>query len=278
MTVRPPLPLLVALVAVAASVWVGLAPARAAGPPPAQVRVMSYNMHHGEGPDGVLDLERIARDIEAAGADIVGLQEVDNHWGERSDWQDQAAWLAARLGMHHAYAANLDLPPGAGQTVRRQYGTAVLSRHPILSAENHLLTSLPYPTRPTEQRGLLHAVVNVRGAHLDFYDTHLDHQRAEQRISQVEEVLAIVARSQGTAILVGDLNAVPDSTEVRMLTPQPFTDAFAGSDTPTFPGGKRIDYILVRDGLGISDRRVYDSDGSDHLPLAVTVTIPRPQR
>lgn len=36
------------------------------------VNVISYNIHHGEGVDGVLDLERIARIIEEGEADIVG--------------------------------------------------------------------------------------------------------------------------------------------------------------------------------------------------------------
>jgi endonuclease/exonuclease/phosphatase family metal-dependent hydrolase len=47
------------------------------------VTVMSFNIHHGQGTDGVLDLERIARVIRASGADIVGLQEVDRHFGGR---------------------------------------------------------------------------------------------------------------------------------------------------------------------------------------------------
>ena len=44
------------------------------------------------------DLERIAKVIEDSGAEIIGLQEVDNHWAERSNFEDQAKWLADRLG------------------------------------------------------------------------------------------------------------------------------------------------------------------------------------
>lgn len=246
------------------------------------VRAMSYNMHHGVGAAGELDLELMAEEIEESGADIVGLQEVDNHWGERSDWQDQATLLADLLGMHVAFGANLDLDPGEGQTERRQFGTAVMSRYPILSAENHLLTNIEYPEKPTEQRGLLHTVINVRGAHLDFYNTHLDHQRAEQRISQVEEILDIVDSYPGTGILVGDLNAEPEVAEVQMLTEGPFEDAFAGSDGDyTFPAEdpiKRIDYLLATEAESISEAEVMSSEGSDHLPLIATVTMTRPQR
>lgn len=260
-----------------------VAPATAGPVNPGSVRVLSYNIHHGEGLDGELDLQRIADEIEATGADVIGLQEVDNHWGDRSGWQDQAAELAELLDMHYAYGANLDLDPGEGQTERRQYGVAVLSRYPILSAQNHLLTNIEYPDRPTEQRGVLHTVINYRGAHLDFYNTHLDHQRAEQRISQVSEILDIVDQSRGTAILVGDLNTTPETTEVSMLTTDgPFVDAFGDSDGDfTYPAEdatKRIDYILAADALEITEPAVLTTQASDHLPIAATVSFRRPQR
>lgn len=38
---------------------------------------MTYNIHHGEGLDGKVDLLRIAEVIKRERADVVGLQEVD---------------------------------------------------------------------------------------------------------------------------------------------------------------------------------------------------------
>lgn len=246
------------------------------------VRALSYNMHHGAAIDGASSMPLIAKEINDSGADVVGLQEVDKHWGERSDWHDQATLLADRLGMYVAFGANLDLDPEPGDAERRQFGTAVLSRYPIVSATNHLLTNIEYPEKPTEQRGLLHAVIDVDGAHLDFYNTHLDHQRAEQRISQVEEILDIVEDNPGTGILVGDLNAEPEVEEVRMLTDGPFEDAFEGSDGDfTFPADepiKRIDYLLATEAESISDAEVMASEASDHLPLIATVTMTSPER
>ena len=40
------------------------------------LRVMSYNIHHGEGTDGEFDLQRIADVINARRPDLVALQEV----------------------------------------------------------------------------------------------------------------------------------------------------------------------------------------------------------
>ena len=118
---------------------------------------MSYNIHHGRGVDDRLDLARIAAVIRGAGADIVGLQEVDRHWGERSDFADQAAELARDLAMHVVYGVNLDLDPLSPGGPRRQYGNAILSDAPIRGWRNTLLPR----TGELEQRGLLEALVTV---------------------------------------------------------------------------------------------------------------------
>ncbi|MAB87924.1 MAG: hypothetical protein CMJ90_00500, partial [Planctomycetes bacterium] len=44
---------------------------------PPTLRVLAYNIHHGEGMDQRLDLERIAVLIKNSGADVVTLQEID---------------------------------------------------------------------------------------------------------------------------------------------------------------------------------------------------------
>ena len=48
-------------------------------PKPVSLRVATWNIKHGLGMDGQLDLERIAATIETFDADIVALQEVDEN-------------------------------------------------------------------------------------------------------------------------------------------------------------------------------------------------------
>ena len=268
-----------AAVVVAASALTGATAAAAvASTGETEVRVMSFNIHHGADSHDALDLERIARDIEASRADLIGLQEVDNNWSSRSGFVNQAAWLADRLDMHYAYAANLDRDPLEGQTQRRQYGTAVLSEYPILSSENHLLTNIVYAERPSEQRGLLETVINVRGNHVGFYSTHLDARRSEQRQLQVKEILALTEDSERPAVVVGDLNAREASPEVRDLLTE-FTDSFdlLGQDTdysyPTTNPTARIDYILTRGDIEPTFGEVVDTGSSDHLPVVADLTI-----
>jgi endonuclease/exonuclease/phosphatase family metal-dependent hydrolase len=97
-------------------------PAAAADPRPADRRltVVTYNIHHGAGVDGVVDLERIAEVLISATADVIALQEVDRHWSSRSGWVDQPVWFAERLDKHMVYGANLDLDPLEPGQPRRQ--------------------------------------------------------------------------------------------------------------------------------------------------------------
>lgn len=243
------------------------------------IKVMSYNIHHAEGTDGVLDLKRIGDLIKQSDSDIIGLQEVDNHFSKRSNFEDQAKWLANYLGMVYEYGANIDDEPLHEGEHRRQYGTAVLSKYPILSHQNHLLTNIPYPENPSEQRGLLEAVVDVKGNHIRFYNTHLDHMREEQRASQIREILDIAKQKEGTSIFVGDLNAEPESPEVLKMTEQ-YKDVFAELDQNkdyTFPSSnpnRRIDYVFTSKDVKIQNGEIIrNTFASDHLPITSALIL-----
>ncbi|WP_264738899.1 endonuclease/exonuclease/phosphatase family protein [Cytobacillus firmus] len=236
-----------------------------------QVKVMSYNIHHAEGVDAILDLERIAKVIEDSGAEIIGLQEVDNHWSDRSELEDQAKWLADRLDMHFTYVANLDLDPLNHGEPRRQYGTAVLSKYPIIQAENYPLSKIGN----TEQRGLSETVINVNGHHLNFYNTHLALTAAERTI-QVQEIIEITSKTEGPKVIMGDLNARPDSLEMQPLYAH-YKDSFADqNDAYTIPSEnptRRIDYIFTSNEIQTANAEVISTIASDHLPIVTEITL-----
>ncbi|WP_136605495.1 endonuclease/exonuclease/phosphatase family protein [Paenibacillus dokdonensis] len=228
--------------------------------------VMSYNIHHGVGLDDRLSLQIIANVIRESGAEIIGLQEVDRFYGRRSDDKDQAAELAGMLGYHYAYGANLDLQPEEGRANNRQYGSAILSKHPILQSENTLLSSFE-----DEQRGVLHAVVNLRGVQVNVFNTHLGLD-ATSRTVQAQEMTELASATQGPKILMGDFNTEPDSAELQVLLDNGiFVDSFQGiEDAFTFPAGdpfEKIDYILTSPAIQHSNQRVIHSEASDHLPI-----------
>jgi endonuclease/exonuclease/phosphatase family metal-dependent hydrolase len=240
--------------------------------------VMSYNIHYGQP-----DLGGAAEAICSSGADAVGLQEVDVRWGERSDFADQAAVLAAACGMEHRFGPIYTLPALDSGSPDRQFGVAVLSRLPILSSANHLLTRLSTQAegRPGPAPGFLQVTVDVDGSAVDVFVTHLDFRPdPEVRATQVEEMLALLEASDRPTILLGDMNATPERTELAPLF-STLRDAWTAGEGEgfTFPAespDRRIDYVFVRGPLAVLETRVLESDASDHRPVLSRLSLRAP--
>lgn len=267
--------ILIPVVLAAALTLTTALPTAQARPGGRTVAVMTFNIHHAAGTDGVLAPDRIAQVIKDSGADIVGLQEVDRHYSERSEWADQAAQLAALTGFHVVFGANIDNEPPAGSTDRIQYGTAILSRYPITSWDNTHL----YRSPDQEQRGLLHATINIAGRKIAFYNTHLAASSQVDRQQQADQIVDLVGETE-PAILVGDLNAEADAPEIKTLTGR-FTDVWPavgegpGLTIPSEQPEHRIDFILTGSAARPITAEVVDSDpvASDHRPVISTISI-----
>lgn len=253
-------------------------PDASAGEPghrPRQLRVATFNIQHGAGLDDLVDLERIAQTLEESGAGVIGLQEVDRYWSDRSGLVDQAGWLAERLEMHVVYGANLDVDPDTPDAPRRQYGTAILSRYPILETRN---TLLPRP-EGGEQRGLLEALIKVRGTKVRVFNTHLQHNSEVERLAQIDQIRARLTEVAEPVVLLGDLNATPDSEELARLT-EDLVDVWvvAGEgEGYTYNAADpyaRIDYVMSSSDVVANAALVMTTDASDHLPVVVDLTLP----
>ncbi|QYJ16825.1 hypothetical protein Rxycam_02661 [Rubrobacter xylanophilus DSM 9941] len=265
----------------------GVSTAKPGPPPPGkavEVRVMTYNIHAGIGSDGRLDLDRTADVIRDSGAEIVGLQEVDVHWSERSNFEDQAKLLAEKLKMRYFFAPIYSLDPLESGQPRREYGLAILSRYPILHPVNHEITRLstqdPNPT-PKPAPGFPEATLNVRGAKVHFYATHLDYRSEPSvRRMQVEDMLRIMDEDPEPKILVGDFNAEPYAPELAPLW-EHFDDAWAlkgsgpGHTFPASPPTRRIDYMLVSKRVEVRSVQVLNEPASDHLPVVADLLVSR---
>jgi len=263
------------------------------------LRVMTYNIRHGQtnapceeparapgalpAPDCGLDLSRVVDVVGAHAPDIVGLQEVDRFWA-RSAMQDQPALLAEALQMPHAcYGANLDHGPDEHADRPHQYGTLVLSRLPILECGTDRLPR----TGDSEPRGLTRALIDVRGARLQFFHTHLHTTAADRRL-QAPAIVKAIDTTAAPVILVGDFNAVPEAGELAPLFAT-FRDAWreAASPTaenpqgatfpvhPTDPPSQRIDFVFVSDPITVRSVQVPVNPetrlASDHYPIVVEV-------
>ena len=248
---------------------------KASADSPQRITVVSYNIHHGEGIDGRLDLERIAEVIRETDADLVSLQEVDQNVS-RSESVDQPQEFAKLLKMHVAFGGNIDLQGG-------KYGNAVLSRFPIVANKNHLLPN----TGGGEQRGVLEVDVELpHGGQLIFLATHLDHRSdPAQRLDSakfINEAFAI--ETKFPVCLTGDLNAVPDSSVLDAFRKHwTLPDGQAGLTIPVGTPNRKIDYILVGSAAPSSgirlrevETRVLDEAvASDHRAILSVFEVSR---
>ena len=289
------------------------------------MKFVTYNIQFGRGLDGRFDLDRIAAAIQ--GADVVALQEVERFF-PRSGKIDQVKDLSYRLNFHHwVYGAGVDihadrhLPNGTIRHCRQQFGNMLLSRSPILTSRNHLLPKYASTGPLSIQRSALEGVILFGSRKVRVYSIHLTHISSEVRLKQVERILEIDRNAvreggpisgvtRGTdfagqfeissmpreAILMGDFNFSPDSTEYdcivgptsdyggRVVNPEGFVDAWVAAGNLEMSGvtterrGEevRMEYCFVCQTLSDRIRSVsIDSkaDGSDHKPFSVVFDI-----
>src|SRR4051794_36160283 len=182
-------------------------PAPGPDQPPIPVRLITFNAHHGVGEDERHDLPRLAKLLASADADVICLQEVDRHFGDRSEDVDQALLLSRALDMQLAWGPAID-EPRPGEPAARQYGNALLSRLPILISDVHPLPGTGEP------RSALRTMVELDGGTLWVTATHLTTHSAEERAAQVAALSALHTGPMEAGVVVGDFNARPDAPEL----------------------------------------------------------------
>lgn len=223
-----------------------------------RLHVMTWNLWGRFGPWETRG-PAIATTLSRVDPDIACLQEV---WSDDESGRNQAAELATTLGFDHVYATRSDGPIHSGN--------AILSRWPILRSE---WRPLPTEDEPDERRTVVFAEVDGPRGPLQIFCTHLnwrfDHSHVRQgQVRAICDFVAGITPRSYPPILCGDLNAAPDSDEIRMLTgraavPSPklvFHDAWemAGDGGPgltwsndnpyaalDLEPARRIDYVLT---------------------------------
>ena len=159
-----------------------------------KIVVASYNIHRGVGLDRRLDLDRTVEVIAEMSPDVVGLQEVVRQNGSKQ--ADQAAYLAARLGMELIMGVTRAHGDGT-------YGNAVLTRFPVIGSGGFDLSR-----GRREPRGCLRVDLGVNGSTLHVFNCHLGLGLQERR-EQLRLLAGFVqasARLHGPRMLMGDFN------------------------------------------------------------------------
>ncbi|YCM46461.1 endonuclease/exonuclease/phosphatase family protein [Verrucomicrobiaceae bacterium 227] len=224
-----------------------------------ELRVVSYNIKHGRGMDGKIDLERVAAVIAQKKPHLVALQEVDKDC-KRSGNRDIAAELAKLLGMEHRFGKSIDHDGG-------EYGVAVLSKLPISGLHHYKLPGGPEP------RTALEVQVTVKGhaESVSFVSVHNDWTSEEVRVGQVTALLDHLKERKHPVIIAGDFNGEMNDASVKLFGEKGWK-VLDKKGVKTYPSDKpeiEIDFVVTR-GLkaellehGAMEERIV----SDHWPI-----------
>ncbi|MET8094354.1 endonuclease/exonuclease/phosphatase family protein [Micromonospora sp. NPDC005220] len=234
--------------------------------PPQRLTVVAYNIRMGFGLDGRFDLTNLADVVVQQRPDVVLLSEVDRAW-LLNGGHDTLDLLADRLGMPYVF----------GPAADPVWGDAVLSRWPVRDPRTLPLAAVGAPTGAQALAVTLDLGDGVRTA---VVSTHLQPPPDTGPVVQARAVAEFATRyAAGRPLVVaGDLNTEPGDEAFAEFTNAGLVDALAAArplaTSPADDPRQQIDHIFVSPGLTPSDPVAPRSTASDHLPVAVTLTLP----
>lgn len=236
-----------------------------------ELKVMTYNIHHGRNGEGQVDLNAIAEVIKKSGAEFIGLQEVDSVC-RRSGNVDQMKVLAELTGMYYSFGKHFNYDGGS-------YGLGILSKFPVSKVYEQRITSFSKNEDDDKTLAFLSADIQLSPEKTILFATvHFDYRKDPAvRLKQSSEVTEYLSSISHPIVLTGDLNAEPDKLEIKNLN-QAFIDTDS-SGAFTFPADqpvKKIDYILVSKPhlKKVMSQQVVDEPvASDHRPVMANIKI-----
>jgi endonuclease/exonuclease/phosphatase family metal-dependent hydrolase len=235
------------------------------------LRIVTYNIHRCRGMDRRTRPHRVAEVLRGVNADIIALQEVVGAGPQRGS---QIEEIGAALGMGWVMAP-------ARQLRGRQFGNAVLSRHPIAA---HLEHDLSWKT--CEARRMQRVDIATPSGTLHLYNVHLGTAILERR-HQAQRLAAIVCdrHTPGPKLVVGDFNEWMRGLATNLLSEKlnsvDLRNFLTRKRTQrTYPGFLPIlhlDHIYYAGKIEIVGvdlpRTRLSLVASDHLPLVADVRI-----
>ncbi len=253
------------------------APVQAQADPHPALRVLTINTHKGLAAwNRRFVLGELRDAVRSTAADVVFLQEVIGS-SSRLDPPHQGPhyeFLADTLWPQFVYGRNAVYPKG-------DHGNALLSKHPIVSSQNHDAS-----VHGNEPRGLLHCVVDVIGwgsVHLVCVHLGLRESHRERQLAALCELVNDEVPPATPLLVAGDFNDWRGRADGMLLRCAKLRSAFFERGGParpaTFPARwplLALDRIYVRD-LTVRSACVLSAlpwpHLSDHLPLLAEVVL-----
>lgn len=238
------------------------------------IRVVSYNIHKGRSSLGRYEsLNDLRLGLYGLRPDLVFLQEVQGRNESTSFLHAQHESLGAALCLNVAYGRN-------AVRTDTDHGNALLSRYPILDHHN-----LDISDHRLEQRGLLHARIEVCGTEVHCLVVHLGlfaSSRQRQIQALIDRIRATVP-DHAPLLIAGDFNDWGDKLAPLFVQQLSLHEVF--SYAPRSSGGelprlrdsmRKLTNVLrgVPDKADVFERSNQLGMGGAYCPLPPPRTFP----
>jgi endonuclease/exonuclease/phosphatase family metal-dependent hydrolase len=218
------------------------------------LRIATFNIRHGLGTDGKVDIARTARVISQLDPDVISLQELDRNL-ERSGGVDQPARLAELTGLRVHFSPAIGWGGG-------EYGIALGFKASLGAMPEVASFALP---RVDDEEDRIALVAELSG--LTILGAHLSTRPGPRDVQMMALRRHLEARSK-PIVVAGDLNAPR-----RHLLHLKDAGLVPGPRTPTMSFWRQVDHILTSPDVNVSEHRTLSTDASDHRPLVATISF-----
>ena len=250
------------------------------------IKVMSFNMRVPSDKDGKNHFtnreSNILSVIQSEDADLIGFQEATDY--SRKFLRDNISGKYTVIGCgresnFRGESCCIAFKNDKFELVK--YETKFLSHTPDVSGSIYSGTD-----QSRCPRLYIHAELACEdGKIIHFYNTHLDHIGATARFLGMTQIMQSVSECVGRFVLTGDMNALPDSPEIRLpllCKQKRIVDVTAGIENTFHSYGRKtsnhkIDYIFTdaecKNAYAVEDSHENGIYISDHYPICSILKI-----
>jgi endonuclease/exonuclease/phosphatase family metal-dependent hydrolase len=231
-----------------------------------EVKILSYNIRHGEDRNGESNLRDIIKIINEEKPQLVAFQATDSLLiGGKLHFQLRQ--LAAQVGMYYMYAAEEKSENGS-------QGVGLMSVWPFEKTQRMELPHSPGADTRVLLCGLLKLPNEV---YFRFCTSRLEYAAVYDRALQAAYINRVLEESIQPVILAMDMGARPNEQPYFSFRKR-WVDVARGSLLPTWTegvAGDRLDYIMLLENkrLRAKNYRVIRNypNTSDHFPISAVV-------
>jgi len=196
--------------------------------------------------------------------DVVGLIEVDTG-SIRTGMVNQAEHIASHLGHYSSFQC--------------KYGASSINQFvPIVRKQGNAFLSAPHIHGERFHyfdQGIKRLIIELELEHVCVFLVHLS-LKFRQRQYQLRSLHDLILQSKKPVIVAGDFNTFWGTHEIYLFMRAAGLRSANTAGLPSFPARVpriELDFILVSQGIEVSDFRVPDVRFSDHRPLVCDFTV-----